>query len=113
YRYRLSTRRFIYDVFDVNLAILHQELIDRQPAVTSDSQLLPLLPTASGSGHMSRRFSSSSQHFLHTTAGEIQRKRASTLQEFSASQDTLFQRRPTNGLLDDIRPAVGSVVRRF
>ncbi|KAJ2694357.1 hypothetical protein H4218_005647 [Coemansia sp. IMI 209128] len=95
YRYRLSTRRFIYDVFDVNLATLHQEMLLEPRDLAQDSHTVA-----------SRRFSSSSQHFLHSGVSEIQRKRASTLQEYSpsASASTLFPRRPTNGLLDDIRP---------
>ncbi|KAJ2837419.1 hypothetical protein FBU31_001147 [Coemansia sp. 'formosensis'] len=72
YRYRLATRRFIYDVFDVNLATMHQELLE---AVDGP----PLV------------------------VGDAQRKRASTLQEYS-STSVFPRRRPTNGLLDDIRP---------
>ncbi|KAJ2007155.1 hypothetical protein GGI04_001613 [Coemansia thaxteri] len=120
YRYRLSTRRFIYDVFDVNLGPLHQDLLEQEAQHcsphSSDGGYSMLQGAdesyyASGGGHAgSRRFSSSSQHFLHT-ASESQRKRASTLQEYSSSpvtaaaSATLFPRRPTNGLLDDIRPA--------
>ncbi|KAJ2488530.1 hypothetical protein IWW37_004723 [Coemansia sp. RSA 2050] len=101
YRYRLSTRRFIYDVFDVNLAMLHQEMLLEPGDAVQDSH----------TAVASRRFSSSSQHFLHTGVSEIQRKRASTLQEYSpsASASTLFPRRTTNGLLDDIRPSTRAV----
>ncbi|KAJ2235148.1 hypothetical protein GGH97_005699, partial [Coemansia sp. RSA 475] len=101
YRYRLSTRRFIYDVFDVNLATLHGESVEaagNDDVVTED---------AVGDGESStdmmtstsRRFSSSSQHML--ADGATQRKRASTLQGLST--ETVFSRRPTNGL-DQIRP---------
>ncbi|KAJ2259411.1 hypothetical protein GGI01_003666 [Coemansia sp. RSA 376] len=101
YRYRLSARRFIYDIFDVNLATLHQEMLLERRDLVQDTAIA------------SRRFSSSSQHFLHSgVSSEIQRKRASTLQEYSspsASTSTLFPRRPTNGLLDDIRPTARTV----
>ncbi|KAJ1907698.1 hypothetical protein LPJ71_004024, partial [Coemansia sp. S17] len=101
YRYRLSARRFIYDIFDVNLATLHQEMLLERRDLVQDTAIA------------SRRFSSSSQHFLHSgVSSEIQRKRASTLQEYSspsASASTLFPRRPTNGLLDDIRPTARTV----
>ncbi|KAJ2046212.1 hypothetical protein H4S04_005169 [Coemansia sp. S16] len=101
YRYRLSARRFVYDIFDVNLATLHQEMLLERRDLVQDTAIA------------SRRFSSSSQHFLHSgVSSEIQRKRASTLQEYSspsASASTLFPRRPTNGLLDDIRPTARTV----
>ncbi|KAJ2604216.1 hypothetical protein GGF44_006725, partial [Coemansia sp. RSA 1694] len=131
FRYRLSTRRFIYDVFDVNLAVLHQEMLNRHHHQTivapNDNYKVQGADSfgAAAGGHTSRRFSSSSQHFLHNTAtSEIQRKRASTLQEFSSSPPppssgsgeaetttttTLFPRRPTNGLLDDIRPTMRTI----
>lgn len=85
YRYRVSARRFVYEVFDVNLALLHKELLN------------------GGGSVVKRRFSSSSQHIVQTDGGESQRKRASTLQEYS-SMDSMFARRPT-GLLDDTREA--------
>ncbi|KAI9473341.1 hypothetical protein LPJ78_004685 [Coemansia sp. RSA 989] len=109
YRYRLSTRRFIYDVFDVNLASLHEEALDAVISTTAtdmgESEFMGGSLSAGvdeASLHMNRRFSSSSQHFMQTTS-DTQRKRASTLQGLSSSGTTVFSRRPTNGL-DDIRP---------
>ncbi|KAJ2709514.1 hypothetical protein H4R19_004212, partial [Coemansia spiralis] len=103
YRFRLSTRRFIYDVFDVNLASLHEE---QAAAAEAEQQQHP--PHMYGALSMdacgvSRRFSSSSQHFLQA-ASETQRKRASTLQGLSSTAAAVFARRPTNGLMDVIRP---------
>ncbi|KAI7824489.1 Rapamycin-insensitive companion of mTOR, N-term-domain-containing protein [Kickxella alabastrina] len=110
YRYRLSSRRFVYNIFDVNLAALHDEALAK---ITTESQAGERDGVPGGvSG---RRFSSS---VAATVVGEslsadseALRKRASTLQEcssaFSTPQPTtMFSRRPTNGLLDDIRPAI-------
>ncbi|KAJ2617072.1 hypothetical protein H4S08_000493 [Coemansia sp. RSA 1365] len=108
YRYRLSTRRFIYDVFDVNLASLHEEMIEAAVAAAMSDQeheheMSQQMRGAlsADAGGVSRRFSSSSQHFLQTDSA-TQRKRASTLQGLTSS---VFSRRLTNGLIDDIRPA--------
>ncbi|PIA13096.1 hypothetical protein COEREDRAFT_49909 [Coemansia reversa NRRL 1564] len=108
YRYRLSTRRFIYDVFDVNLASLHEEMIEVAVAAAMSDQeheheLSQQMRGAlsADAGGVSRRFSSSSQHFLQTDSA-TQRKRASTLQGLTSS---VFTRRLTNGLIDNIRPA--------
>ncbi|KAJ2797967.1 hypothetical protein H4R20_004990, partial [Coemansia guatemalensis] len=106
YRYRLSTRRFIYDVFDVNLASLHEEMIEAAAAAAMSDQEHEMSQEMRGAlsadvGRVSRRFSSSSQHFLQSDS-ETQRKRASTLQGLSSS---VFSRRLTNGLIDDMRPA--------
>ncbi|KAJ2701780.1 hypothetical protein FB645_004539 [Coemansia sp. IMI 203386] len=104
YRYRLSTRRFIYNVFDVNLAILHRQVVDD---IEDTRDYVP------------RRFSSLDINAEgNVKDGDRQRKRASTLQECSPSalatnsaagavaQSTVFSRRPTNALLEDIiRPS--------
>ncbi|KAJ2030682.1 hypothetical protein H4S03_006948 [Coemansia sp. S3946] len=46
YRYRLSARRFVYDIFDVNLATLHQEMLLERRDLVQDTAIA------------SRRFSS-------------------------------------------------------
>ncbi|KAJ2720271.1 hypothetical protein GGI07_004709 [Coemansia sp. Benny D115] len=128
FRYRLSTRRFVYNVFDVNLAALHSDAIVAQAAEASsmNSKLDGLVQGGDTTGEMEsaaigRRFSSSvsagAQSGLFSQRdSDLQRKRASTLQEYSSSigpasaslntTTTMFSRRPTNGLLDDIRPAL-------
>ncbi|KAJ1822841.1 hypothetical protein LPJ56_000531 [Coemansia sp. RSA 2599] len=138
YRYRLSTRRFIYNVFDVNLAILHRQAID---SVGEDGDEHGSSDGGGGGGGggsardgVARRFSSSVSSLDAMPEGngdqkdgDSRRKRASTLQEYSslalatssslsssfsslaagagANQDTVFSRRPTNALLEDIRPS--------
>ncbi|KAJ2556875.1 hypothetical protein EV175_001706 [Coemansia sp. RSA 1933] len=136
YRYRLSTRRFLYHVFDVNLASLHAEMLEASPA----SMYLPHTDdTDDLAGHgrgrrsfdygaSSRRVSSSVSTPLcasetddaFETYGDMsrtdnQRKRASTLQEYSVSASmSVFPRRPTNGmLLDSIRPSVNNAKSAF
>ncbi|KAJ2161949.1 hypothetical protein GGF46_001045 [Coemansia sp. RSA 552] len=104
YRYRLSTRRFIFEVFDVNLATLHEEQLRFAIATAEDSDV------TKSSGSLSadvanRRFSSGSQFW--NQGSDVQRKRASTLQGLSSS---VFARRQTNGLIDDnMRPSRNTV----
>ncbi|KAJ1943604.1 hypothetical protein FBU59_002861 [Linderina macrospora] len=83
YRYRMTARRFIYDVFDVNLALILDE------------------PDAAGQG------SADMQNEADGGVTDGARKRASTLQEQSAltSSSTMFPRRRMSGLIDDVRPA--------
>ncbi|KAJ2395763.1 hypothetical protein GGI05_001430 [Coemansia sp. RSA 2603] len=85
YRYRLATRRFIYNIFDVNLAILHDEAVE--------------------SLERSTRTLTAELDLEEGPDVEVQRKRASTLQEYPAQSATVFpqRRRPTNALLEDIR----------
>ncbi|KAJ1663877.1 hypothetical protein IW140_004554 [Coemansia sp. RSA 1813] len=141
YRYRLSTRRFIYDVFDVNLASLHAEMLeasavsatDVYPARCNEENL-----AEAGQGRARRSFDygapssrlSSSISTPLCASGtdddayaapdgisrtDSQRKRASTLQEYSVSASmSVFPRRPTNGmLLDSIRPSTNNAKSPF
>ncbi|KAJ1723395.1 hypothetical protein LPJ53_002259 [Coemansia erecta] len=85
YRYRLATRRFIYNIFDVNLATLHELAVEA------------LERSACGGG---------GDFEEGREVVEVQRKRASTLQEYPAQGATVFapqRRRPTGALLEDIR----------
>ncbi|KAI9505920.1 Rapamycin-insensitive companion of mTOR, N-term-domain-containing protein [Coemansia spiralis] len=115
YRYRLSTRRFLYDIFDVNLASLHAEMLE-----TATNSVLEYAEGNSRSLDQGgfRRFSSSFSSPLSLAVqnrsasgskpgdSDNQRKRASTLQEYSSVPTSVFPRRPTNGmLLDSIRPS--------
>ncbi|KAJ2786476.1 hypothetical protein GGI15_001505 [Coemansia interrupta] len=87
YRYRLATRRFIYNIFDVNLATLHEQ-------------------AAEGMEQGLRRPSSRDGDFEEGREGEVVRKRASTLQEYPAQSGAAFpaqRRRPTGAMLEDIR----------
>ncbi|KAJ2858728.1 hypothetical protein GGI22_003277, partial [Coemansia erecta] len=141
YRYRLSTRRFLYDVFDVNLALLHAEMLETS-AVSPTMYLAhreagddDLAHAGQGRGRRSFDYGASSRRVSSSvstpmcasetadafeTHGGIsrtdsQRKRASTLQEYSVSASmSVFPRRPTNGmLLDSIRPSVNNAKSAF
>ncbi|KAJ1955665.1 hypothetical protein EC988_001759, partial [Linderina pennispora] len=83
YRYRMTARRFIYDVFDVNLALILDE-----PAAAEQS-----VPDMHGE--------------TDDQSADCARKRASTLQEHSAlaASGTVFPRRRMSGLIDDVRAA--------
>ncbi|KAJ1730099.1 hypothetical protein LPJ72_004632 [Coemansia sp. Benny D160-2] len=135
YRYRLSTRRFLYDVFDVNLAALHAEMLeasvlslmrrgdnDDPEELPADLEALDVSDGWADETKSERRAGRGRRSFDYGGAAyapaDSQRKRASTLQEHSVSASatvsssasvSVFPRRPTNGmLLDSIRPSAAS-----